>query len=425
MRVSIITNLAVKRDATSNIARQQLDVVESYCRGRGEPFEAKLYAQECDIADPRIHVVGSPEGLLADEHFHLSDVIVHHFLTYHTLFDAIHFAPRTARVVATYHGITPPNLLPEQDRPLAYRSYQQAVNLAVADRVLTGSSHLHRELIGMGVPEHKLGVVPYTVPLPVKGPEFHEHEGSTTRLLYVGRYSPAKGLRELLHAAGRLREQGSDFELRLVGTRRFAAPEFLNELERLGRKMGLGGKLRMEFDVPGKELEEHYRWADALVLPSYHEGFCVPVIEAMMFGCFPITTDAGALPETTGGLGHQCRAGDERALAEVITRFVGERESGTVKTTSAGELTREQWRERVSVHLEQFSSGNFEEGLREALFAGLEVLDINAKPLVAASRQRAFAGLRDGPADPPEPNFSHEEIARALEASDPVQRNAG
>jgi hypothetical protein len=64
-----------------------------------------------------------------------------------------------------------------------------------------------------------------------------------------------------------------------------------------------------------------YARAHALIIPSFHEGFCVPVVEALSAGCFVIATDAGNLPELVGKFGAIVPAGDIAALGAALGAF--------------------------------------------------------------------------------------------------------
>ena len=55
--------------------------------------------------------------------------------------------------------------------------------------------------------------------------------------------------------------------------------------------------------VPDDDLAAFYRWADVYVSLSEHEGFCVPLVEAMAADVPVLAYAAGAVPETLGGAG--------------------------------------------------------------------------------------------------------------------------
>jgi glycosyltransferase involved in cell wall biosynthesis len=76
--------------------------------------------------------------------------------------------------------------------------------------------------------------------------------------------------------------------------------------------------------VEDSELAALYRGAAAVVVPSRHEGFGLPALEAMACGAPLIVTDAGSLPSVVGEAAHVVRAGDVTALAEGLRSLLAD-----------------------------------------------------------------------------------------------------
>jgi glycosyltransferase involved in cell wall biosynthesis len=70
--------------------------------------------------------------------------------------------------------------------------------------------------------------------------------------------------------------------------------------------------------VSDEALLDYYRQAAAYVQPSLHEGFGLSVAEAMLAGCVPVTTEAGALPEVTGNCGERLQAADPEEISRRV-----------------------------------------------------------------------------------------------------------
>jgi glycosyltransferase involved in cell wall biosynthesis len=77
--------------------------------------------------------------------------------------------------------------------------------------------------------------------------------------------------------------------------------------------------------VPDEDLAAYYRKADAYVSLSEHEGFCVPLVEAMAADVPVLAYAAGAVPETLGGAGVLFRPKDLEFAAEMLGTLVYDR----------------------------------------------------------------------------------------------------
>jgi glycosyltransferase involved in cell wall biosynthesis len=74
--------------------------------------------------------------------------------------------------------------------------------------------------------------------------------------------------------------------------------------------------------VPDEDLAAFYRWSDAYVSLSEHEGFCVPLVEAMAADVPIVAYAAGAVPETLGGAGILFAPKDLEVAAELLGSVV-------------------------------------------------------------------------------------------------------
>jgi len=112
-------------------------------------------------------------------------------------------------------------------------------------------------------------------------------------------------------------------------------------LEKLTEMLSLEGRVTFAGRVPDGDLPGCYRACDAWVTASEHEGFCVPVVEAMACGRPVIVPDITAMPETAGSAGLTYRPGDLAGLVACIDRLMTDRalyDSLALKTSA--EVTR-------------------------------------------------------------------------------------
>jgi glycosyltransferase involved in cell wall biosynthesis len=96
----------------------------------------------------------------------------------------------------------------------------------------------------------------------------------------------------VLYASERLWSQGLIFKLVLVGNRSWSDQDEQNYLNSL---VARGRDIERHFEVSDSELVDFYRTSDVLVFPSLHEGFGLPIIEALSHGLPVITSEFGSM----------------------------------------------------------------------------------------------------------------------------------
>lgn len=143
------------------------------------------------------------------------------------------------------------------------------------------------------------------------------HSGFT--FVFVGRIVRDKGINELVAAFDRLHRQHSDVRLVLVGpSEDDLDPVLPQTIERINRGEGIENVGRQS------DVRPFYQNADALVFPSYREGFPNVVIEAGAMGLPSIVTDINGAREIIidGQNGVIIPPRDEEALYQAMRRFV-------------------------------------------------------------------------------------------------------
>ncbi len=218
---------------------------------------------------------------------------------------------RSEPVMVNYHNMTPagfyypwkPHLGAELDqgrRQLALLCEQ--AYLGIAD-----SEFNAEELRSLGL--GRVEVVPVLVDGavlpsrwgPVGGSAPGGCAGSPATVLFVGRLAPNKCQQDLVAALAVLRRWRKDVELVLVGAS--SADVYSQALRGFAVELGVGDAVRFAGSVSSEELAGWYRRADVFVCLSAHEGFCVPLVEAMAWGVPVVAAAAAAVPETLGGAG--------------------------------------------------------------------------------------------------------------------------
>jgi glycosyltransferase involved in cell wall biosynthesis len=226
-----------------------------------------------------------------------------------------------------------------------------------ATKLVTNSEYSRDEVArNVGVRTEDVSVVYHGVPDPFGRLPRAEREPIA---LTVGNVAwltfERKGLRPFVQAA----RLAHEVRFVLVGQWLDGAIDLLRELG--------GDNVEYTGRVSDDELEAWYERSSVYVQASRHEGFGMSVAEAMLAGCIPVVTTAGALPEVVGDVGIQLDRPDPEAVADAVRRIL-----------FASDNERERARERI---LRSFPL----EARRDGLYAAVEE---------AVSRGRGGRGRR-------------------------------
>ena len=137
--------------------------------------------------------------------------------------------------------------------------------------------------------------------------------------IYVGGFDPRKNLGAVVSAL-RLQAPERRVTVALVGGHGPAADALREQAE----VAGVLPSLRLLGDVDDRKLAALYTAAVALVLPSWLEGFGLPVVEAMHVGTPAVVSNAGSLPEIAGDAALTFPPDDPAALAEAMSRVAAD-----------------------------------------------------------------------------------------------------
>lgn len=307
--------------------------------------------------------------------FAASDVYVYHYGGRHSLMETITQVDG-GLVIFNYHNVTPPELWNWEEDQAVLRRGVEGVRLANhADLVLADSIFNLAEVAQQTLlPPERLIVLP--LPVNTKtfypGPSSEDLQrlyrlGEGPVLLYVGRMAHNKRidlLVELLAAVRRHPESPQpDAKLLLVGDAD-SAPAYRLEVERARvRARTLGVEDGIRFTGRVDRLPEHYRLASVYVTTSQHEGFCVPLVEAMASGVPVAAVASTAIPETLGDAGllaplDEEGAVDVAALADAVVCILsdpalanGLRQRGLAR---ADKFSRERYHERLKAVVDEY-----------------------------------------------------------------------
>ncbi|HEX3799020.1 MAG TPA: glycosyltransferase [Verrucomicrobiae bacterium] len=147
---------------------------------------------------------------------------------------------------------------------------------------------------------------PQNILTPIRTPFVYELRKNRSRLLFLGRIHPKKGLDILLQAWARLDAETADWELIIAGPDENG---HLPEMRRLAQSLAIQDRVFFTGAVTGESKTALLHSADLFVLPSYSEGFSMSLLEAMACEVPVIATDSCNFPEiSTAFAGWECHA---------------------------------------------------------------------------------------------------------------------
>lgn len=235
-----------------------------------------------------------------------------------------------ARKVLIYHNITPADYFRGYDDQLVRQLTEARIQLSdmcrTADAVWAVSRFNASELEALGA--HDVRIVPLPLPramldIPPDPLVTGKFTRDLTTLLFVGRLAPNKCVEDLIQAfAWYYRAINPYSRLLLVGSAQ-SCPRYATMLRMLAGDLDMPNVCFEGFASPAG-LTAYYRAADVYLCPSAHEGFGLPLIEAMYYGVPVVARATGGTPEAMGNAGVRYDDLSAPELAALIHRVVSQ-----------------------------------------------------------------------------------------------------
>lgn len=304
---------AHRGDAIGDSARRVRDLL------RALGHESDLYALTID------EDLAGDVRPFADPAARRGDLTIFHFAMVSPMTTA--FASLPGGRILQYHNITPAHFFAPYDpdifRLLALGRQDLATLVGHTDVALGDSEYNRRELETLGF--SNTGVFPIAVDLGriTKAPARPALEAILDdghhNFLFVGRIAPNKKIEDHIRLAEHYKRYVDEgYRFIFVG-RTDGVPRYYNMVRALVSEYRmLSDRFVFTGAVPDVDLATYYRMADVYVSLSEHEGFCVPLLEAMAADVPVLAYAATAVPDTLGGAGVQFAPKDLEWAAEVL-----------------------------------------------------------------------------------------------------------
>ena len=325
MRAAILLPVLAGKDAVGNDALAMARVL----RERG--IETRLF---CDVAHGVDEPTSAPAGVL-DFAGGPRDLLIYHFsVGWPVALDLVARA-RGFRIVR-YHNITPPEFFAGISRTYEAACARGRAEIPAVARLgcelyLGDSRYNLDELVEHGAPPERGAVL---APLHRVGHLLDAEADlglldrlcdGTRNLLMVGRVAPNKGHPDLIDALAALVDGwGDPARLLIVGKSDPGLAAYDAAIrERIARHRLEDHVCWLE-SVGEAQLKAAYLASQAFVTLSRHEGFCVPLIEAMALGVPVVAHASSAIPETIGEGGIVWNSTDPWLYAASLARLAAD-----------------------------------------------------------------------------------------------------
>src|SRR5437660_3027364 len=237
------------------------------------------------------------------------------------------FASLAGRRILQYHNVTPAAFFAPYDSALFRLALVGREELATlvdcVDLALGVSEYNRQELEAIGF--ESTGVMPLAVDLAritkrTGRPSIdYVLDDELVNFLFVGRIAPNKKIEDHIRLAEHYKRYVDAYYRFIFVGRTDVVPRYYSTVRALMAEFRLlNDRFVFTGAVPDEELAVYYRHAAVYISLSEHEGFCVPLLEAMATDVPILAYSAAAVPETLGGAGVLFAPKDLEQAAELL-----------------------------------------------------------------------------------------------------------
>lgn len=211
-----------------------------------------------------------------------------------------------------------------------YRSFIVPRIVNKFDYVITVSNYSKLEIVNkLGVDAHKISVIPNCVDLPnnyeISNPAY---ETRSNTIFHIGGEPEYKNSKALIYAFSLLpNEIKLNFKLKVIGIRN---PKTLIEYKKLTIDLNISESIEFLSYQTDDEIVQLYKTSKLFVFPSKLEGFGIPLIEAMRYGCPLACSKSSCLPEIAGNAAEYFDPESIASISETISKMLKEKKMSDI-----------------------------------------------------------------------------------------------
>ena len=326
--IAICTPEISYNDAVSN------DVIGMFDAISNQDFKVGIFAQNIFIKHKAVRVVDSIGEFIK----HSKDIIIYHLST--GWFKGLDILINLdCKKIIKYHNITPPEYFYgfSSDHMATCKGGREQLDVIAGldlDMYLNDSRFNMMEMVSKGVKDSKCFVVPpfnNIKRLRNLKPDFNilkKYNDEKVNILSVGRVAPNKGFEKLIEVFAVYNKYFNEASrLIIVGDKHPRLAAYINYLSDKVRHLNLENSVVFTGKVSEEKLKSYFIISKNFILTSYHEGFCVPLVEAMSLKVPVLAYGSTAVTDTIGDGGIAWEDLDIRLMAVTIDEIVNNRDT--------------------------------------------------------------------------------------------------
>lgn len=255
------------------------------------------------------------------------DIIIYHYASEDGFQKLIE--ETAAKVVLRYHNVTPPEFFhgyDEKAETITRKGLAQIKSMRDAiDYGMVDSEQNKKDLEQMGY-ECPISVVSILIPFKdyEQQPDLDVVNGysdGNTNIVFVGRIVPNKKFEDVIACfAAYKKKYDPAARLFLVGNYQ-ETDAYYQHLQEYIKECGVENVI-FPGHIAFRTILAYYKIADLFLCMSEHEGFCVPLVEAMFFETPIVAYASTAIPGTLGGSGVLVESKEPERVAEKIHQVI-------------------------------------------------------------------------------------------------------
>ena len=274
-------------------------------------LEGEWYRYEAHhaISSPRNVVLYHPSDGTSELIPYLKAIPDRKYLYYHNITPAEFFAPwdaRTANICATARTVI------SEMRPMIAGS-------------VSDSAFNSQDLVGLGYAPSTVLHLPFFrqqfLETPADEEVLAKFNDGLTNIIFVGRFAPNKCQHDVINAfAEYQRKHNPNSRLILCGSQ-VGSATYTEHLRSLSESCGAKNIVFTDH-ISFNQLIAYYRVSHAFLCLTEHEGFCIPLLEAMQFNVPILAFDGSAVSETLDGCASLVQTKDLGVIADQLHRLL-------------------------------------------------------------------------------------------------------